>query len=129
MKLYSKQLKSLEDLKREKHVMRYAAKHSNEMISFKELGLENDSTTDAAGAGLAGTLISALGSKSLFNSLLAIAPPLLTMMGKSSKKKKSNPLASLAKEVILGYIKWKAIEMAYRGVKKMAGKNKSDKSE
>ncbi len=126
MKLYSKQLKSIEDLRREKHVMRYAVKHSDEMLSFKELGGADHSTSDAAGAGLAGTLISAVGSKSLTNTLLAIAPPILTMLSKrSGRRQRKNPLESLAKEVFLGYVKWKAIQMVYRGVM-LAVKSKKD---
>jgi hypothetical protein len=129
MKLYTRQLKSLEALKREKHVMKYAVKHSDDVLSFKELGGQEESTENAAGAGLAGSLISAFGSRSLFNTIIAIAPPILTLMttGSSSRKKRSNPLQSLAKELVTGYLKWKAIQMAYRGVKMVV--SKKDKKE
>src|SRR5690349_21676876 len=104
MKLYNKQLHSLEELKREKHVLKYAAKHTDDWLSFKDMEKEKDSSSDFAGAGILGTLISALGSKSMFSTLLAVAPPILTLFAKKSPggPKKKNPLESLAKEVIFG---------------------------
>ena len=128
MKLYNKKLHSLEELRREKHVMRYAARHTDEMLSFKDLG-KDTSTDKAAGAGILGTMISAFGSKSLFNSVLAMAPPLLALISKRSGRKKKNPIESLAKEVFLGYVKWKAIQMAYRGIMLAVGANKKDKKD
>jgi hypothetical protein len=125
MKLYGKKLHSLEELKREKHVLRYAAKHSDDMLSFKDLG-KNTSTDDAAGAGMLGTMISAFGSKSILNTILAMAPPLVALVSKRSSRKKKNPLESLAKEIILGYVKWKAVQMAYRGVMLVVKSNKKE---
>ena len=125
MKLYAKKLHSLEELKREKHVLRYAAKHSDDLLSFKDLG-KNTSTDEAAGAGMLGTLISAFGSKSLFNSVLAMAPPLLALISKRSSRRKKNPIESLAKEVLFGYVKWKALQMAYRGITMAFRSDKKD---
>jgi hypothetical protein len=125
MRLYSKKLHSLEELKREKHVLKYAAKHSDDTLNFNDLG-KHTSTDDAAGAGMLGTLISAFGSKSMFNTVLAMAPPLLALVSKRSGRKKKNPLESLAKEVIFGYVKWKAVQMAYRGVMLFVKSNKKD---
>lgn len=119
MKLYPKQLHSLEELKREQHVLKYAAKHTDDWLSLKELGGSSSSTDNAAGAGILGTVISAFGSKSIFNVILAIAPPVMTLLSRhsSSSKKRKNPLESLAKELIIGYVKWKAVQLAYRGVR------------
>lgn len=126
MKLYSKQLNNLEALKREKHVMKYALKHSDDWLNIKAMMGKSDSTDTAAGAGLFGTLISAFGSKSLFNTIIAIAPPVLTLISKNSSffKKRKNPLESIAKEVIGGYIKWKAVQLAYRGIMSLVKSNK-----
>ena len=129
MKFYGKKLHSLEELKREKHVLKYAAKHSDDVLSFKDLG-KSSSTDAAAGAGMLGSLISAFGSKTLTNSLLAMAPPLLALVAKRTSTKKKNPLESLAKEVFFGYVKWKAVQMAYRGVMMVVrSKKKEDKNE
>ena len=121
MKLYSRQLHSLEELKREKHVLKYTAKHTEDWLSFNNMKHDTDAG-QAAGAGMLGTLISALGSKSAFSTLLAIAPPLLTMFSKKDHgkgKKKHNPIERLAKEILLGYIKWKAVQIVYRGIMKI----------
>jgi hypothetical protein len=128
MKLYSKQLHSLEELKREQHVLRYAKKHTDDWLNFKDLDKDKEDAEDAAGAGMLGTLLSAVGSKSMFSAALAMAPPILTLMSKksSSGRKRNNPLEKLAKEVILGYVKWKAIQMAYRGVMLVVKSNKSN---
>lgn len=129
MKLYSKQLNSLEELRREKHVLQYAKKHTDEWLSFSDLDKNKEHAEDAAGAGILGTLLSAAGSKSLFSTVLALAPPILTLLSKNTAtgKKKSNPLEKLAKEVAIGYIKWKAIQMAYRGLKMLMKSDKKDK--
>jgi hypothetical protein len=130
MKLYTKKLNSLEELKREKHVLKYAAKHTDDVFDFNKAKAKDDDTEDALGAGMLGTVISAFGSKSIFNTVLAIAPPVLSMMSKrsSSSRKKKSPLESLAKEVIMGYIKFKALQMAYRGVMlAVKSKKKEDK--
>lgn len=130
MKMYTKKLNSLEELKREQQVLRYAAKHtgSEDWLNFKDLGMK-DSSADAAGAGMMGTLISALGSKSLLNSVLAMAPPLLTMATKSGHRRKSNVMERMAKEVLFGYVKWKAIQMTYRGVMMVFKSNKPHEEE
>jgi len=133
MKLYSRKLNSLEELKREKHVLKYAAKHTDDVFDFgKAKTKDGDDTEEALGAGMLGTVISAFGSKSLFNTILAVAPPILSMVSKrsSSSRKKKSPLESLAKELILGYVKWKAVQMAYRGVMLIFKSNKKeDKAE
>ena len=133
MKLYSKQIHSLEELKREKHVLRYAKKHTDDWLNFKDMekGKAKEDVEDAAGAGMFGTLLSAMGSKSLLSAVMAMAPPVLTLMSKhsSSGRKRTSPLERLAKDVMLGYVKWKAIQMAYRGVMLAvnANKKKDDK--
>jgi hypothetical protein len=129
MKLYSKQLNSVEELKREKHVLRYAVKHSDEALSFGEIGSKKSSTDDAASAGILGTMISALGSKSLFNTILAIVPPIISLVAKRSGKKKKNPVESMVKEVISGYIKWKLVHMGYKTIMGFMGSKKNKKQD
>ena len=126
MKLYSRQLNSLEELRREKHVLRYAIRHTDDWLSLKELDRKETDTGEAAGAGMLGTLISALASRSLFSTVLAIAPPLITLLSRrsSSHSKKKNPLEALARDVLFGYLKWKAIHFAYRTLSGMLGSDK-----
>jgi len=126
MKLYHKQLHSLEELKREKHVMKYAVKHTDGWLSFKEMSKEAR-PKDAAALGMLGSVISAVGSKSLFSSALTIVPAILNLMPKKEARKKKGVLESLAKEVVLGYLKWKAIQMSYRGVMMLVNATKDKK--
>jgi len=127
MKLYTRQLHSLEELRREKHVLKYAKKHTDDWLNLKDLDKEKADTEDAAGGGLLGTLLSAAGSKSMFSAVLAMAPPILTLLSKnsSSGRKRTNPLEKLAKEVVFGYLKWKAIQLAYRGLMAVVGSDKT----
>ena len=131
MKLYNKQLHSLEELRREKHVLKYAAKHTDDWLSFKEMEKEKD-TSDFASAGMLGALFSALGSKSMFSTVLAVAPTILTMFSRKSSgsdKKRKNPLESLAKEVIFGYLKWKGIHLGYKALRSIVeGSKEKDRN-
>ena len=126
MKLYSRQLNSLEELRREKHVLRYAIRHTDDWISLKDMDKKETDTGEAAGAGMLGTLISALASRSLLSTVLAIAPPLITLLSRrsASHPKKKSPLESLARDVFFGYLKWKALHFAYRSLRSMLGSDK-----
>jgi hypothetical protein len=126
MKLYPKQLHSLEELKREKHVMKYAVKHTDDWLSFKEMS-KGARPKDAATLGVLGSVISAVSSKSIFSTALTVIPAILNMMPRREAKKKKGILESLAKEVILGYVKWKAIQMSYRAVMMLVNATKDKK--
>jgi hypothetical protein len=126
MKLYSKQLNSLEELRREKHVLRYAVKHSEESLNLNDLKKDKGENS-ALSAGLLGTVISAFGSKSVLNTLLSIAPPILSLVAKGSSRKKTNPVQKLMKEVAFGYIKWKAVQFAYNTTMKLVHAKKKEK--
>ena len=126
MKLYHKQLHSLEELKREKHVMKYAVKHTDDWLSFKEMS-KGARPKDAATLGMLGSVISAVSSKSIFSTALTVVPAILNMMPRREAKKKKGILESLAKEVILGYVKWKAIQMSYRAIMMLINATKDKK--
>ena len=87
MKLYRKQLHSLEELKREKHVMKYAVKHTDDWLSFKEMS-KGARPKDAATLGMLGSVISAVSSKSIFSTALTVVPAILNMMPRREAKKK-----------------------------------------
>ncbi len=130
MKFYNKKLKSLEDLKREKNVLQYAKKHTaqDSPLDFRFLTARGNAT--ATVAGVAGkpyvswlpAIVSAATSGSIMKAVIALAPPLLKMMGRktgvSGKVGRSikGSLKGVLIEVALGYVKWKALQMAYRGV-------------
>jgi hypothetical protein len=74
-----------------------------------------------------GSVISAVSSKSIFSTALTVIPAILNMMPRREAKKKKGILESLAKEVILGYVKWKAIQMSYRAVMMLVNATKDKK--
>lgn len=144
MKFYGKKLSSLEELRREREVLLYAKKHtaSESLLDIKELTGGSSSSgkgslglfdgfgpgASTASAGLLGTLLSAFSSKSKMGIITALAPPLITLIGKrfgGTQRARKNPLERVVKEVALGYIKWKAIQMVYRWVSMAIKSNKS----
>jgi len=131
MKLYSKKLNSVEELKREKHVLKYALKHSgsDDWLNLNNLGSSDPRTENAAGAGVLGTVISAFGNKSMLNTILAMAPPVISLATKRRRKPEAGFLQRAAREVVTGYIKWKAIQMVYRGIMMVVKSNKEDEEE
>ena len=148
MKFYGKKLSSLEELRREREVLLYAKKHtaSESLLDLKTLTGGGSSSSDkgSAGlfggfgpgasttsAGLLGTLLSAFSSKSKMGIITALAPPLITLIGKrfgGTQRSRKNPLERVVKEVALGYIKWKAIQMVYRWLSMAIKSNKSEKA-
>jgi hypothetical protein len=130
MRLYRKKLHSVEELRREVHVLKYAKKQSDSesWLDMKDIGLKGfgssskTKTNSAFDAGILGTLISAMGSRSWLNIALAIAPPVFSLISKRSKKK--NFLESAAKDVLGGYLKWKGINLAYRWIRRAVSKQK-----
>lgn len=129
MKLYPKQLNSLEELRREKHVLRYAKKHTDDWLSFKDLDKGKQQGGQAAGAGLMEILLSVAGSKSMFSAVLAVAPTVFSLLSKtsSSGRKRNSPLERLAKDVVLGYAKWKLIHFAYSRIMSLISSKKNQK--
>ena len=118
MKLYPKPLHSLEELKREKHVLQYVAKHTDQSLNFNNLG----KTSKASGTGsalLLSGLASALGSKSLFSAAISAAPAAINYFSKrkSAPPPRKTVVESLAKEILFGYLKWKAIQLSFKGIK------------
>ena len=124
MKLYPKQLNSLKELKREKKNLRNSLKETDDLFDGEVSGAQSD---DAATAGLIGAIISAFGSSSFFNTILAIAPTIINIFSKRPGKKKKNPVESLAKELIFGYIKWRAVLFGYNTLMSFFGTKKDKK--
>lgn len=129
MKLYPKQLNSLEELRREKHVLRYAKKHTDDWLNFKDLDKGKQQGGQATGAGLVDVLLSAAGSKSMFSAVLAVAPTVFSLLSKTSLsgRKLTKPLERLAKDVLVGYVKWKLIHFAYSGLMSLVSSKKDQK--
>lgn len=137
MKLYSKNLKSIHDLKLEKQRIKNALEQpkADEKTSSEKEG-EDEFSID----GLLGNLMAVNSVKSLLSTAFSIAPMLLDVVkigsiftNKKTKKITTSPSASkgllstILTEFVGGYLKWKAVELAYKGVKIAVKKSKKKK--
>lgn len=123
MELYHKQLKSVADLKRERKrikVMRKVEDNNAEAVA----DAKNADNPLASFASLASDLISSKGTAGV---LMSVAMPLLRPLMKKGRK----GMFKVAKEVLGGYVKWKAIDMgitlAMRFIRSQ--KHKADKND
>lgn len=131
MKLYNKQLNSVEELLREKQQLKAELRKADEEGLFsldniipatgnKENKGKNSGEVDIAG--LASGLLSSLGNK---DNLLAIGLPLLKAAGSQLEK---GLVKKILKEVGFGYAKWKAIELAFKGTKYLIDKKVQERA-
>lgn len=133
MKLYPKQLNSLEELKREKHVLLYAKKHiaSEDLFSidqFKPDLLAKKPTSEAgeSTSNIMALVADLLTSKSATGAAMTLGLPLLKFVGLKAGKGIFKPLV---KEVAGGYIKWKLIHFGYTTVMGIVKSQKNKKKE
>jgi len=126
MKLYNKQLNSLDELRLEKQRLRAKKRNTDELFSLDDI-IPGKSATKADGdeeqreggldiAELASGLISAVGNRDM---LMSVGMPLLQLVGSQMEK---GVVKKILKEVGFGYAKWKAIELAFKGVKHLVDK-------
>ncbi|HTN45561.1 MAG TPA: hypothetical protein VL098_04385 [Flavipsychrobacter sp.] len=128
MKIYSKKLTTIGELKREKLSLKKKL-HSDKQqaASAKDEEKEGENQNFLAG------LLSGVTSGSIINTAINVAPTLIDVL-KSGKlfpggKKmqqvahaarpvaKPSIVTMVAKEFIGGYVKWKALELAYKGIR------------
>jgi hypothetical protein len=121
MRIYPKRLNSLEELRREKQVLKYAAKHSKpDVLPDLKLNLKPGAKKVAEDAGLdsPSDILSMLGdiltSRTFTDSALAWGLPLIKLVGRKTEK---SFLKTFAGEVLGGYLKWKMVQMGVRGVR------------
>jgi hypothetical protein len=122
MKLYSKQLNSLEELRREKRMLKRAIKESEKegFFSGSKKEKDGDDTGDILSAATGLFRGSPLGSLAM-----AVGMPLLKQTaGKKIAKSGGKILGFVLKEVGFSYLKWKAVELGIKGVKQVIKKRK-----
>lgn len=120
MKLYHKQLNSLDELKLEKQRLKAVLNKTekegfismNDILPAKQEGGANDWVSQLTG------LLDNAGAKEL---VMSLAGPALGLLGDKIEK---HTIKKIAKEFLGGYVKWKAIELAYAGIKVLIEKNK-----
>jgi len=136
MSLYPKKLRNIEDLERERKLLQKERKRIEEEGFLSMDGIFSSNGKETSNLG------------SLID-LLPISNPLVTMLLKmvqqkftskndstdagperkgTKEKKDKSPLKSVAKEVIGSYLKWKAIELSYKGIRHLLKKRKEKRA-
>lgn len=133
MALYTRQLNSLDELKKEQQRLKQELKDREEkgFFSMKDVlpgGSEKDAKDDKEDDGTDNLLSKAAGilGNSNASMLLNLAGPLLSI---ATGKAQSKILKTVAKELFGGYIKWKAVELGYRAVRMAVNKAKKKAEE
>ncbi len=144
--MYSKNIRNLEELEREKRRLIKERKQLEQEDIFSVEGIMNNITSPKSTTSSNNDIAGASGMSSLFS----MSGPIVGMAFDLVKDKilsksdagnnsslASNPilqkggtvLKSAAKEMIGGYLKWKAIELTYKGIKLIVKRQKRKKAE
>ncbi len=139
MKFYRKQLRSTTDLQKEKaRLQQQCAQMEKEALSdVKNLKVPDllpvfKSTT--SGSSDQNILVSLLGGIApgagpLLNILESLLPQMGGGIQEKIKKRATSLATGAAKEVIGGYLKWKAVELGFKGVRYLIQTRKKKKKE
>jgi len=127
MKLYNKKLSGLEQLHREKVLLRYRRRQTNvgDLNPLTEVG--KTKVTPAAQEGLLGFAMQMAGANSKVEMAMALGKPLLKMIRKRGRSKKAQLRAyeeetkpsrvkNLVKGLVITFIIGKAVQMSLRYV-------------
>ena len=138
MRIYPKKLRSVEDLEREKKLL---LKESERMDEEGFLSLDGILGKKKGGKGEdeGGSLLDYLPvSNPVVNLVVKFIQKKLSQKGSKQKdtysasyeepKKGRSPLKAFAFEFIGGYLKWKAIELSYKGLRHLIKKNKKKRA-
>jgi hypothetical protein len=145
MRLYPKRLENETELLAEKHRLKMQRKEMDKgsLFSLGDVMGSTKKGKSAGGAatahseddGLGGLLGSLLTGGSMFELGMKFGAPLLrklggavgTAVGGAGKKAGKNAFRWVTKEVLGGYLKWKAIELSYDGIKHVIESRKKKK--
>ena len=130
MRIYPKKLRSIEDLEREKKLLKKESKNMDidALLSFDGILGKNKKGKDEEGSFLDFLPV----SNPLVDLLVKFVRKKLAKIGRSDtevlpgekKQKGKNLLKTVAFEFIGGYLKWKAIELSYKGIRHLIKKRK-----
>lgn len=136
MKLYPKRLNNVAELKREKKLLKEEQKNADLHHLFSTGGAGEDAEESEPAAGsLMGMALSLLGSESLLGAAMKHGPSLFRLFSKKKARQEYAPppteddkqpsfIMKAIKEVGFGYLKWKAIELSFKGIKKLINARK-----
>ncbi len=138
MRLYPKKLRNVEDLEREKKLLRKETRRLEDEEFLSLDSIFNKKSKDNEGGGFASLLDLLPVSNPLVGTFInlikqriskkADKPRQDTDNSSDSKKKGKSPLKKIAVEVIGGYLKWKAIELSFKGIKHLVKKRKEKRT-
>jgi len=124
MKLYPKKLHNISDLEREKEVLRYAQKQVSLDSLFSLGGLTgtaakpketSSNATTGTNLGIATMILDLVLKYAMPNRRQVVSK----RTEERTERPRKNLLISAAKEFIGGYIKWKVVELSYKGLSKV----------
>jgi len=138
MRLYPKKLRNIEDLEREKKILLRKSKQldKEDLLSLEGLlGKGKKKGKDKEEEDSAGSIVDLL---PISNPMLKMGLKILETRILSPRKNKTkengeppatknHPIRKVAIEIIGGYLKWKAIELSYKGIKYLIKKRKEKK--
>ena len=134
MKLYRKKLNSVEELKREYIRLKYQKKQMNAKDLMPKLNFLGGDKNERSSknSGLLELGLSLINAKGPLQIALAVAGPLIGMIGKGKKKAAAstpkNLLGTLVKDLVIGYVSGKGIQLAMRGAKWYLKKRREKKA-
>ena len=147
MKLYPKKLRSVAELEREKaRLLKQSRKLDNvDILSGIKLGnskkeVKKDNGNNSAESGILDTVFQLLPVSNQVSGLLKdyVLPIILKRTNASASDDAANGLSlgnkagkvakKIAWEVIGGYLKWKAVELSYKGIKYLVKTRKEKKA-
>lgn len=139
MRLYPKRLRSIDDLEKEKKQLIQKSKKldKEDFLSMEGLlgkkGNEKTKKDKKEGSALSALIDMLPISDPIVSMSLKMVQRLLTRKDKKPQvvyapviagKKKTNKVKALAIEFVSGYLKWKAIELSYKGIKHLLNRRK-----
>jgi hypothetical protein len=141
MRLYPKKLRNIEDLEQERARLLKEKKRldKEDILSLDGILGKNDAGEGKEGAGFdISSLISMLPiANPIVGQVLKMVTNKFAGGGERSDESKERPnkksgkniFKSLAVEVIGGYLKWKAVELSYKGIRRIIKNRRKDKGE
>lgn len=122
MAFYPKKLNSLEELEREKQLLLSERKEleSGQLFSIEGLWGKGDKEEEAGG--LENLLDLLPGGSPVISTVAGIVKDLLARGRKKgyadgNEEKKDSILSKAAREFVGGYLKWKAVELSFKGIR------------
>jgi hypothetical protein len=129
MKLYRKQLNSVEELRRECIRLNYQKKHAGPLDLLGKNTSDNKKNKavqeSGSSSGIVSTALSLMSGGSTLQTVLSIAGPLLGKMGKSGGPKKI--AGRIIRDVLIAYAAGKGLQILFRIVSRQMKKKKEQR--